>query len=73
MSAEAVLDFFRHMATQSGPLEVHEGGGGSPRARLVCGFLAATFVRLIPCSRRCLGRFISDVRKEHGEATGCRS
>lgn len=28
MSGDAVLEFFRHMATQSGPLEVTEGGGG---------------------------------------------
>jgi hypothetical protein len=39
MSGDAVLDFFRHMATQSGPLEVAEGGGGPQRAHIVCGFL----------------------------------
>jgi AraC-like DNA-binding protein len=39
MSGDAVLEFFRHMAAQSGPLEVHEGGGGPRRAQLVCGFL----------------------------------
>src|SRR5262245_17376135 len=32
MSGDAVLEFFRDMATQSGPLEVHEGGGGPKRA-----------------------------------------
>jgi AraC-like DNA-binding protein len=39
MSGDAVLEFFRHMATQSGPLEVTEGGGGPQRAHIVCGFL----------------------------------
>ena len=39
LSGDAVLEFFRHMATQSGPLEVTEGGGGPQRAHIVCGFL----------------------------------
>ena len=36
---DAVLEFFRQMATGAGPLEVQEGGGGPPRAQIVCGFL----------------------------------
>jgi AraC-like DNA-binding protein len=36
---DAVLGFFRDMATGSAPLEVIEGGGGPDRAQVVCGFL----------------------------------
>lgn len=39
LSAEAALDFFRHMATGGAPLQVTEGGGGPERAAVVCGFL----------------------------------
>ena len=38
--AEAVLSFFRDLATGSAPSVVTEGGGGPERADLVCGFLA---------------------------------
>lgn len=37
--ADAVLAFFRQMAKGSAPSVVTEGGGGSERADLVCGFL----------------------------------
>lgn len=37
--ADAVLTFFRQMATGSAPPVVTEGGGGPERADLVCGFL----------------------------------
>jgi AraC-like DNA-binding protein len=37
--ADAVLSFFRQMATGSAPSVVTEGGGGPERADLVCGFL----------------------------------
>src|SRR5262245_43827239 len=37
--ADAVLEFFREMATNSAPIEVIEGGGGPERAHVVCGFL----------------------------------
>jgi AraC-like DNA-binding protein len=36
---DAVLGFFRDMATSSAPLAVTEGGGGPERAHVVCGFL----------------------------------
>jgi AraC-like DNA-binding protein len=36
---EAVLGFFREMATPSAPLAIVEGGGGPQRAQVVCGFL----------------------------------
>jgi AraC-like DNA-binding protein len=39
MPPDAVLGFFRHMATRSAPLEVTEGGAGPERAHVVCGFL----------------------------------
>lgn len=39
MPADAVLQFFRDMATASAPLTVTEGGGGAERAQVVCGFL----------------------------------
>jgi AraC-like DNA-binding protein len=39
MPADTVLTFFRQMATRSAPSMVIEGGGGSERAHLVCGFL----------------------------------
>ena len=38
-SREAVLDFFRVMAARSAPFTVTEGGGGSERAQVICGFL----------------------------------
>ncbi len=37
--ADAVLSFFRQMASGSAPSVVTEGGGGPERADLVCGFL----------------------------------
>jgi AraC-like DNA-binding protein len=37
--SEAVLEFFREMATGRGPSIVIEGGGGAQRADVVCGFL----------------------------------
>lgn len=37
--ADAVLSFFRQMASGSAPSVVTEGGGGPERAHLVCGFL----------------------------------
>src|SRR5262245_14062984 len=39
LSIDAVLEFFRHMATRSAPIVVTEGGGGPERAQVVCGFL----------------------------------
>jgi AraC-like DNA-binding protein len=39
MPPNEVLEFFRHMATRSAPVVVTEGGGGSERAQVVCGFL----------------------------------
>jgi AraC-like DNA-binding protein len=39
MPADAVLAFFRQMATGSAPAMVIEGGGGPERTELVCGFL----------------------------------
>jgi len=39
LPADAVLTFFRQMATGSAPAVVSEGGGGPERADLVCGFL----------------------------------
>jgi AraC-like DNA-binding protein len=38
-SREAVLDFFRLMASAAAPLAVTEGGGGAERAQVICGFL----------------------------------
>ena len=38
-SADAVLSFFRQIASGSAPSIVTEGGGGPERANLVCGFL----------------------------------
>jgi AraC-like DNA-binding protein len=38
-SRQAVLGFFRNMATTSAPLAIVEGGGGPERAQVVCGFL----------------------------------
>lgn len=38
-SADAVMDFFRQMASESAPSMVVEGGGGPGRIDLVCGFL----------------------------------
>jgi len=38
-SADAVLSFFREMATGSPPSVMVEGGGGPERTHLVCGFL----------------------------------
>ena len=35
----AVMEFFRLMASASGPLTVTEGGGGPERADVICGFL----------------------------------
>jgi AraC-like DNA-binding protein len=37
--ADAVVAFFRQMATESAPSFVAEGGGGPERADVVCGFL----------------------------------
>jgi AraC-like DNA-binding protein len=39
MPTEAVLQFFREMASGCGPAVVVEGGGGVQRADVVCGFL----------------------------------
>lgn len=39
MPEDAVLRFFRQMATGTTPSSVTEGGGGPERAHLVCGFL----------------------------------
>jgi len=39
MPAESVLKFFQLMATRSAPFTVTEGGGGTERARIICGFL----------------------------------
>ena len=36
---DAVVGFFREMASASAPFSVSEGGGGDPRAQVVCGFL----------------------------------
>jgi AraC-like DNA-binding protein len=36
---DAVLEYFKHMATAAAPIEVTEGGGGPERAHVVCGFL----------------------------------
>jgi AraC-like DNA-binding protein len=36
---DSVLEFFRQMAMASAPLVVTEGGGGSERAVVICGFL----------------------------------
>ena len=74
MRAEAVLEFFRQMATQSGPLEVHEGGGGSPRAQVVCGFLGCDIRPFNPVLEA-LASDASSPASERGteQATGCRS
>ena len=39
MPSDAVLAFFRQMATGTAPTTVVEGGGGRERTELVCGFL----------------------------------
>ena len=39
MPREAVLEFFRLMASAAAPLAVTEGGGGVERAQVICGFL----------------------------------
>ena len=39
LSGDSVMEFFRLMASASAPLTVMEGGGGTDRAHVICGFL----------------------------------
>jgi AraC-like DNA-binding protein len=70
MGGDAVLEFFRDMATQSGPVEVTEGGGGPERAHIVCGFLGCDIRPFNPVLEA-LPRALH-LRRENGSPSGDR-
>jgi AraC-like DNA-binding protein len=67
---EAVLGFFRLMATGTAPFEVTEGGGGAERAQVICGFLGCD-VRPFNPVLEALPRVLY-LRRQPGTRTGDR-
>ena len=64
MPPDAVLEFFRLMATGSAPFSVTEGGGGDERAQVICGFLGCD-VRPFNPVLEALPRLLC-LRRQHG-------